>query len=283
MNMIQWWFWFYLFCHTLCCSTGPSRFSLLRIYLNPILKVVLEYKCCSILRAELLDSILVVQRINVVNSTNIISTCHCDRHDHDPWISFVCLKRAPKECLTLTKNIPRMDRGSGNFYIMKVTNKRVARVNLACDENLKADWAQVWAWAQDVSKHFDSNRWFGDEWKQHKLGNLCSSAVSHNPKPLWYVFVFFEHLMPWFVWYRIIMNLRPIYNKHVRIRIKSIETLDIQIQSISLWCLLSTWTCLAAGEWQAAGCQHHLGQERPPKSATTWVQRGWLFSNTVPC
>lgn len=36
--------------------------------------------------------------------------------------------------------LPRLDRGSGNFYIMNVPNKRVARVNLACDENLKAQW-----------------------------------------------------------------------------------------------------------------------------------------------
>ena len=33
----------------------------------------------------------------------------------------------------------RFDRGAGNFYIMPVPNKRVARVNLACDENLKAE------------------------------------------------------------------------------------------------------------------------------------------------
>ena len=31
-----------------------------------------------------------------------------------------------------------MDRGSGNFYIIGVENQRVARVNLALDENLKA-------------------------------------------------------------------------------------------------------------------------------------------------
>ena len=33
----------------------------------------------------------------------------------------------------------RFDRGAGNFYIMPVPNKRVARVNLACDEKLKAE------------------------------------------------------------------------------------------------------------------------------------------------
>lgn len=33
----------------------------------------------------------------------------------------------------------RLDRGAGNFYIMPVSNKWVARVNMACDENLKAD------------------------------------------------------------------------------------------------------------------------------------------------
>ena len=33
---------------------------------------------------------------------------------------------------------PRLDRGSGNFYIIGVTNARVAQVNLQLDENLKA-------------------------------------------------------------------------------------------------------------------------------------------------
>ena len=31
----------------------------------------------------------------------------------------------------------------GNFYIMPVSNQRVARVNLACDENLKAYWIHI--------------------------------------------------------------------------------------------------------------------------------------------
>ena len=32
----------------------------------------------------------------------------------------------------------RLDRGSGNFYCRDIPNKRVALVNLHCDENLKA-------------------------------------------------------------------------------------------------------------------------------------------------
>ena len=40
----------------------------------------------------------------------------------------------------------RLDRGAGNFYIMPVSNKWVARVNLACDENLKADYGPLALW-----------------------------------------------------------------------------------------------------------------------------------------
>lgn len=41
---------------------------------------------------------------------------------------------------------PRMDRGTGNFYVNAVGNKRVAQVNLELDENLKA-WEK---WAEQV-------------------------------------------------------------------------------------------------------------------------------------
>ena len=34
--------------------------------------------------------------------------------------------------------MPRLDRGSGNFYVLGVSNKHVAGVNLVLDENLKA-------------------------------------------------------------------------------------------------------------------------------------------------
>lgn len=37
---------------------------------------------------------------------------------------------------------PRMDRGTDNFYVNAVGNKRVAQVNLALDQNLKA-WKQM--------------------------------------------------------------------------------------------------------------------------------------------
>ena len=48
----------------------------------------------------------------------------------------MCIEFVFISCVPLL--LPRLDRGAGNFYVLRVPNDRVAKINLEHSEELKA-------------------------------------------------------------------------------------------------------------------------------------------------
>ena len=63
----------------------------------------------------------------------------------------------------------RLDRGAGNFYIIKVPPKRVAAINLNYDDNLKAALLYFNRWTDNMASFY--------------VGNVLEPSHVHSPVP----------------------------------------------------------------------------------------------------